>query len=482
MGFMDVCKSAGLDFSNGYPEDVDMRSLDPLALVKIVYAIRNLPHDVKEKETVARVDALLDEFQSGDIRDEWMDDAGHLIAQVHAGDYSSRSLKGAAMLQQFNDDFDRYLADAKGIFWGDPREAKGDREAQIAGDLRADIIHGHTIPEFDLMLHALVGACDELSGPDHGGLTLYNNSTFPADLDEIRQFLEQGGIGGLLRKNFTLPADDGQYRTAAMVCADDDPAKKTSSLQTFQAFRYKALKICGQLEDFPKENAGFRDAYQRARQRYLHTMEQEQPGQPGKPWTKLTDANMVSLEVERLQDSVKGIQDIWKKMEREERAESEKMFRHRNSPEYEEMRRCVREVSVFASLNQFDNADFVTKLSDKMDRLSQAAARYAEKEAFKNKRSSMGIERKNSALALLQLTDPNKATEMGKRVTDFRMSKSDSRTKRTFAELVEEEKAQNRASAGRAKKGEQARPNAEKGAAKERGRQKRIPFVDQPLR
>ena len=112
------------------------------------------------------------------------------------------------------------------------------------------------------------------------------------------------------------------------------------------------------------------------------------------------------------------------------------------------MKTCAQIVAKMKEKYDPDDKDSVAQMEDALGKLHKAAEKYAEKEAFKSKKTARGIDRKNTALALLAATDPNGIDGVEKymadnklEIKDFRRDKKETKKARDFKSLVEEEKA-----------------------------------------
>ena len=131
----------------------------------------------------------------------------------------------------------------------------------------------------------------------------------------------------------------------------------------------------------------------------------------------MSRAKQQSEDINELEDKLYSISDIQRKMEA-----GESIF-HRNSEEYTHMKNAVDNLMSVAKRFGFDpnlelldgskqlptDDAFINKeLTDALSMVYNAANAYAEKEVFgKEKNTSRGIERKNTALALMDLAKPD---------------------------------------------------------------------------
>ncbi len=80
--------------------------------------------------------------------------------------------------------------------------------------------------------------------------------------------------------------------------------------------------------------------------------------------------------------------------------ENEHSLGHKNSPHYNEMKEALRTVC------EMDPGD--PGMKHALDELYSKAETYAEKNAFSTKKTPLGIQRKNTALLLMNLSDPHR--------------------------------------------------------------------------
>ncbi|MCR5674309.1 MAG: hypothetical protein K6G16_01230 [Lachnospiraceae bacterium] len=141
--------------------------------------------------------------------------------------------------------------------------------------------------------------------------------------------------------------------------------------------------------------------YDKSRRAYL---EQRAQTVVGDEITTMADARRVSAHVQELTPDVdfKAIREL------NEKVLNESTGSHKNSQEYDTMKARLAEVARLSSLPA-DHPERINNMGQAMQDLYQAAEAYADKEAFKTKKTPQGIQRKNTALALMKLTDPQRA-------------------------------------------------------------------------
>ena len=141
-------------------------------------------------------------------------------------------------------------------------------------------------------------------------------------------------------------------------------------------------------------------------------------------------------------ESVNAVADLYEKML------AESSGHHRDSDEYQVMKTQAGLIARLRDSYDPDDKVSVAEMETELDKLHEAARKYADKEAFKSKKTTLGIERKNTALALLAVTDPKGVEGVEKymadskqAVRDFRRDKKEDKKARTLQSLIDEEKA-----------------------------------------
>ncbi len=167
------------------------------------------------------------------------------------------------------------------------------------------------------------------------------------------------------------------------------------------------------------------------------------------PRSKMLSRELTDVEKKQAKD-VEVIRNVYARMK------AEKNRFHRNSKEYEEMMECARDIDDYVRSSQYDPSDKASRdiMKIKQEKLFHAADTYAKKEVYgKRKSTSRGIERKNDALLLMEFSAMSVTMKDGAlsgyamvnedAIKDYRRDKSD-KTRRTFSELIAEEKEANR--------------------------------------
>ena len=133
--------------------------------------------------------------------------------------------------------------------------------------------------------------------------------------------------------------------------------------------------------------------------------------------------------VDTMRNNSEDIRDIFEKMKAEG---SRAVFG--DSEQYQRMFKAAQTVSEMAEdmdrRRAWTDPRRLKEYQDAMNELGAAAEVYADKEAYKEKKTSKGVSRKNSALAFIQLTNvvgAGEAHTIKDNVTDMRISRSESK-------------------------------------------------------
>ena len=154
-----------------------------------------------------------------------------------------------------------------------------------------------------------------------------------------------------------------------------------------------------------------------------------------------------------------------------------------DSEEYKTMRDAayhVRSLTENMTEADFNDRDKMLEVSKAMEKLHEASKAYAEEKVYgKEKKTSTGVSRKNTALALIDLSDVGKNSGIKEEVdvADMRLDRSESlkttRSRRGLNELIEAEKRQNEETFGnRGKKQSREAERALKAAQERREKRK----------
>ncbi|MCR5676289.1 MAG: hypothetical protein K6G16_11325 [Lachnospiraceae bacterium] len=131
-------------------------------------------------------------------------------------------------------------------------------------------------------------------------------------------------------------------------------------------------------------------------------------------------------------DRLRQIDEVYAKME------SEKQGRHRNSKEYQDMKNAVYAVHLAMAEYHPDDPQSRADMSRLVDRVKETSSEYARLKAYgKTKMTEMGVQRKNTALALMDITG---AQIQEDRVIDRRQTKAESKkTRKSLRDLLRDE-------------------------------------------
>ncbi len=310
-------------------------------------------------------------------------------------------------------------------------EARALYQDDAISQIRDDIGKAHTLEEMDAVLTSMQQAMS--TSP-----LSFGNGTEETQL--AKDFRAKLGVRwdmfgkDLSDRELLAGFQDGKEQVQAHMTAK----QSLSGRHLLEEFREWILQTCDKMEaadqtpEARRANRGFGLAYKRQKSAYL--------ADPVKR-ANLDSAKKVSAVVERQIESIHAVADLSEKME------AESGGHHRDSDEYTTMKTCARIVVEKQKYYDPDDKRSVAEMEEALNRLHDAAEKYAEKEAFKSKKTTRGIERKNTALALLAVTDPNGIegvekymADEGRTVQDFRRDKKEDKKSRTLRSLIEEEK------------------------------------------
>ncbi|MCR4763760.1 MAG: hypothetical protein K5696_09530 [Lachnospiraceae bacterium] len=153
-------------------------------------------------------------------------------------------------------------------------------------------------------------------------------------------------------------------------------------------------------------------------------------------------------KLDKQKEAVEQIRNVQLKMKQEHSG------LHIDSAKYRDMKKAVDEVCRLADTpGGYDPV----KMSAALRKLNQKASLYVEDKVLdKTKKTGLGIERKNTALLLMQATDPESVERIVDRIEDFRLdtehdqaaeSGDPDRKKTSFKKLMDAESGRNRARA-----------------------------------
>ncbi|MCR4585442.1 MAG: hypothetical protein K5686_06910 [Lachnospiraceae bacterium] len=293
----------------------------------------------------------------------------------------------------------------------------------ISAGFREEAQNAHTWEEMDAILGGLIQ-----TGMSNANANMCLNGFLPM-LEQFRQNMQSMAM--------QKPPVQAKMGMTSAHYLDENMMKQA---------RYMVNAAGDMLENSHMYCKGMSDVYAQCKANYVAFAEQSDPTR-----IRLTDAEKTSKFYQGLEDKLRSIRDIEKKM-----LEDNPTF-HRDSPEYKEMKEAVTRVLTCARAQGFDERirnetknslslddGFAAQiLFDEMHKLYESAEKYANKEVFgQTKSTQRGIERKNTALALIDLSKPDTVIINDKAVVDRRMDKHDKR-KLSLKDMLDEEKKTN---------------------------------------
>ena len=181
----------------------------------------------------------------------------------------------------------------------------------------------------------------------------------------------------------------------------------------------------------PSLTANFATQYQQAKQEYVAGRDRTLAEKVGSELCSLSDAQMVSQNIDKAFKDV----DISTLRNAYEKMESEHSFGHKNSREYEEMRSALKAVC--------DMEPNDPRMQNALGELYTKSNAYAQKNAFSTKKTPLGIQRKNTALLLMSLSDPHQTKAVLEQRTPEDLRLKTFKKKTDFNSLMAEEKKRN---------------------------------------
>lgn len=395
--------------------DPNVTDKNPLALIPIMETVMELlPPDTPEV-TRTWLGSLYADYQSGHIGPTFGDEVYGCLTGVYLTMASAPD-----MFHGFDYAYDAKVSSKRSM----PVNAVtiGDT-VDISAGIREEARNAHTWEEMDAILGGLVqtGMSNAYAGMSLNG--------FLPMLEQFRQNLQAQALQN--------PAVQPPMGTSAAHYLDQ---------QTMEQARYMINAASDMLENSHMYNKGISSVYTQCKANYVAAAEMSDPNR-----IRLTSAEHTSKLYQDLEAKLRDIADIEKKMR-----EDNPTF-HRDSPEYKEMKEAVTRVITCARAQGFDehfhNVDAnslelddrvgVQTLFNEMQKLYESAEKYANKEVFgQTKSTSRGIERKNTALALIDLAKPETVIINEKAVVDRRVDKHDKR-KVSLQQMLDEEKKAN---------------------------------------
>ncbi|MCR5092459.1 MAG: hypothetical protein K6B72_00585 [Lachnospiraceae bacterium] len=395
-----------MNLLHGLRYDMDRAGLNPQELAPILYAVSLMfTPDSESKEILDRMEELRADYESGTIGADWMQETKSLLEQardVLEDRYKNKEVGASHFQIQYSAHVEhaRQAYDFSGVEIG--------VSERVSRQIQDDIEAAHTLEDMKAIVDAAKAAHPSYTaGTDGGHLKRAE--------DEITRLMQDPATA--------MSVTDAQGVTHTAHVADKhDMFVIKESLKSF----------CRVLED-PRNLPGNAERGKAMSQsyggRYAAEKKNHQPSR---------DAAVVSDHIGQLQEKIESVRDIQSKMHAEDRGH------HKDSPEYAAMEAKVNAICEMTK-NGFDPDDraAVEKIDQAMKELYAVSKDYAEKKALKTKASTRGIERKNTALALLDIADPERAQkEVFGHVKDLRGS--DRKKAVSLKELLSSERKDNR--------------------------------------
>lgn len=412
MGIYEDLEAIGADNRVEVPDE-QLAAIEPKALAPILFGMSlAFPqagdgvarrHDITE-----RLAELRDEYRLQGMRDDWSLQAAKTIREAVNVVYMNGGMARGA---SFHDQYEREKAKAP-LYYDNPYATLTPREStsdvvdagpeSVTAQFREDFEKIHTVEEAKASVLSFYRAMADMKQRYGHKVSLPDYSSGQMAGDYLLKLAQQSS------GDFSSSEIIGRVRSAGKAFCDELDKKLDHPL-----------------------NQRFGLVYAKAR---------------GGTDPDLDMARAYSQEVERQKEALEDITDIKAKMDAETKG------LHINSAKYKKMRECVDEICAMKEHYDPDDLDQVRKMSAALKKMNEAATDYyTDKVEGKEKKTSRGIERKNTALFLMNITDP-KAKDKLKGLKDFRMKKGEGKTQRSFSELMEEEKGANMARTGRRKR------------------------------
>ncbi len=393
--------------------DEHLATIDPKALAPILYGVSvTYPHAgdgvLRYPDIIRRLEELRDEYKIQGMRDDWSLQAAKTIREAVSVVYANGGMaRGARFPRQYETEKEKasqYYDNPYAKVISDHFSSKivDAGPESVTAQFREDFEKIHTVEEAKASVLSFYRAMADMKQQYGHKVSLPDYSSGQIAGDYLLKLAQQSS---------------GDF----------------SSSEIIDRVRSAGKAFCDELDknlDHPL-NQRFGHHYAKAR---------------GGSDPDLDRARAYSQEVERQKEALEDITDIKAKMDAETKG------LHINSAKYKKMRECVDEICAMKEHYDPDDLDQVRKMSAALKKMNEAATDYyTDKVEGKEKKTSRGIERKNTALFLMNITDP-KAKDKLKGLKDFRMKKGEGKTQRSFSELMEEEKGANMARTGRKKR------------------------------
>ncbi|MCR5674904.1 MAG: hypothetical protein K6G16_04265 [Lachnospiraceae bacterium] len=390
--------------------------IDPHRLAPLVYALADPSMPVNDPTMKTALTGLNEEYSTGHIGSDWAVRAAKALKKTWFSYYEAGADR--ANRDYFRDHVSDLMEAGRDHYASTPAEVGTPYD--VSCRVREDIEFAHTVEEVQVSSKALMDAIEEM---EKQGYIFPYGSQERVTMGEFR--------------TLTTNLLDYEPRTLAVTLQDGDRPVTGNMPYGLDAWssvdqvRDDAMALCTAMDSLPVEQRkALGDLYAQKKEAYLQSL-------PAKKRPDLDACREFSRLEEKQEDMMDTIRGIQLKMNQEKKSLL------RSSPEYERMKKAVDEVCKIASSRDYHSRDGaqVDLLAKAMKELSDASYACAKVEATGNKWRTRGIERKNSALLLLHLTNPEKEQEIRTQVKDFRMKRSESRTQRSYEQLLKEEKA-----------------------------------------
>ena len=383
---------------------------DPFDLAPLLYFASEHTNKDKFPELSQKLEALRSAFENREITPAW-------IAEVHQNlQVFDQLLQGARINgQQMSDtqiniaaiSFDPKYALAKNIY------ASWDRS--VTTELRKDVEKAHTCEELDVILNSILEAARE--EPLKSRISAETQNLFH-DITSVQSDLHK-------KPDYKITDSQRVEHTGHITTAD-----------TSAEIRGHIQKVCDLLDSDFAAGVQFEKKYIASRQTYINSRDSI----PTLKGTSLEDAGAVSAYIEEQKKSIETIRDVYQKMQKEKGV-------HINSTEYKNMRDAVK--AVCEAKYDPNDRDSVAQMREKLEKVNATAAKYVQEKAMdKMKKTSRGIERKNTALLLMDATDPRSLDPIESHIIDKRLKKKDTPEKvpTSLKDLIEAERIANKSS------------------------------------
>lgn len=422
--FMKDMEDAGIFMGDLDPNHLveGGKEVDDELLARILHTVAQFPNIFTNPDRLDDLKQLDLEYQSGFIGLDWPGKT----AQALKSAVSECAEHPVLSSEIFRGNYNRFSLDHFSFYDGKPLPEIG-ISPYISALIHQDVEFAHTREELDLALRSMHEAITEMG----------DQIELPpgVDKDEVLGSFDAAMQDYLQHRDaepgtFSLPASEGDRASMPYAHMPGNP----NDIQRMQTARAKAMELCALMESNPTPQ-------NRQLGRTYHAKKTAQFSADYSLRDKVDRARKISEYVEKQNDSVESIRGLWEKMQAEDKG------KHKNSDEYQSMYNAVKYAASLAESYNMDDPASVKAMRTAMDMVQSTAKTYVDaKVVGKTKATAMGIERKNTALALLQVTNPEKYNEIAPKVKDFRESKAKKHT--DLKSLISEEKKAARKRAG----------------------------------